>query len=158
MSTAQQLLNGATAGAVGTAVLNMTTYLDMTVRGRPSSTVPQKAAGKLADRAGVDLTGEGQEQKTAANRRSGLGALLGYATGLGVGAAYGLLRPRLESVSVPLAGVGLGVAAMAGSDVPNTLLGITDPRTWSASSWMADIVPHLAYGLATAAAYEALEG
>jgi hypothetical protein len=35
---------------------------------------------------------------------------------------------------------------------------VTDPRTWPADSWASDLGPHLAYGLATAAAYEAFRG
>ena len=29
---------------------------------------------------------------------------------------------------------------------PMTVLGVTDPRTWSATDWISDLVPHLAYG------------
>lgn len=36
------------------------------------------------------------------------------------------------------------------------VLGVTDPRTWPASPWVADIVPHLAYGAATAAVLDRL--
>lgn len=79
---------------------------------------------------------------------------MGYATGLSVGALFGLVRPRFPSLPIPVAAVGIGAAAMATSDVPMALLGVSDPRTWPASSWMADIVPHLASGLATALAYE----
>jgi hypothetical protein len=57
---------------------------------------------------------------------------------------------------VPLAGLLLGAAAMASSDVPAIKLGVTDPAEWGTSGWLADIIPHLAYGLVTAAVYEAL--
>lgn len=148
-----EITAGLAAGAVGTVALNVATYLDMTLRARPASEVPSEIAGKLADEAGVDLSaGDGRE--AGQNRTSGLGALLGYVTGLGVGAAYGLVRPQLDSLPVPLAAVGLGAAAMAGSDIPATALGVTDPRSWSPSSWASDIVPHLLYGLATAVAFE----
>jgi hypothetical protein len=40
---------------------------------------------------------------------------------------------------------------MAGSNVPMTALGVTDPRSWGAAGWISDVVPHLAYGLVTAA-------
>jgi len=43
-----------------------------------------------------------------------------------------------------------------GTTGPMAALGVTDPRTWPADSWVSDLVPHVAYGLATAAAYEAL--
>ena len=149
-------LVGAAAGAVGTVALNATTYADMVVRARPSSSVPSEVAGELAGKARVDLSGEGRgDDETAQNRKSGLGALFGIATGVGVGPAYGLIRPRLgRSVSVPRAAVVLGLAAMAGSDVPAASLGVTDPTQWGANAWISDLVPHLAYGLATAAAYE----
>ena len=44
---------------------------------------------------------------------------------------------------------------MAASDIPIAALGVSDPATWGISGWVADIVPHLAYGLVTAIAYDA---
>jgi hypothetical protein len=79
-------------------------------------------------------------------------------TGLGVGTAYGLLRPHLRGVPTLVAGVGVGLAAMAASDIPIAALGVSDPATWSVSGWVADVVPHLAYGLVTAIAYDAFTG
>jgi len=114
-------LIGAAAGAVGTVALDVVTYADMLVRARPASGVPGNTAAALAARAGVDLRGEGQgpeDQAKAEQRRSGLGALMGYAVGLGIGTAYGVLRPLARGVPLPLAGVALGLAAMAASDVP----------------------------------------
>jgi hypothetical protein len=150
----RNLVAGAAAGAVGTIALDITTYLDMAVRGRPASSIPSDAAGKLAELAGLDL---GDDKETAGNRRSGLGALLGYAAGVGAGVAYGALRSRVR-VPKPVAAVGLGAAAMAGSDVPLVALGLTDPREWGAAGWAADIVPHLVYGFFTALAYEGFAG
>lgn len=145
------LIRGLVAGAAGTAALNVVTYLDMAVRGRPSSSLPAEAAESLAAEAGLAL-GAGD---TRDNRKEGIGALLGYATGLGVGVAYGLLRTKVR-VPAPLAAILLSAAAMAASDAPMTALGLTDPREWPPSSWIADLLPHLAYGLASAAAYESL--
>jgi hypothetical protein len=88
---------GVAAGAVGTVALNVTTYADMALRGRPASSAPAQVAGKLAGKAGIDLSGE---HEAAQNRKSWLGALSGYAVGLGVGTAYGLIRPLLGDVSV----------------------------------------------------------
>jgi hypothetical protein len=124
-------------------------------------------AEKIAAGAGVDLAGQAgasapgqaqsdQAQQTAQQRASGLGALLGYATGLGVGTAYGVVRLAVRNVPVPLAGVLLGAAAMAASDIPSVKLRVSDPAEWGTPGWLADIVPHLAYGLVTAAAYEFL--
>ncbi len=156
----REALIGTAAGAIGTVALNATTYADMALRGRAASSVPSEAAGKLAEKVGMDLSAEGEEQDgpTAQNRKSGLGALQGYVVGLGIGAAYGIVRPHLDDVSVPLAGLGLAIAAMAGSDVPAAALGVTDPTTWPASNWAMDLGFHLPYGLATAVAYEALGG
>ena len=79
--------------------------------------------------------------------------------GLGAGAAYGLLRSRLPAPRRPWAvTTGLGLAAMAASDLPIIALGVSDPRTWGAAGWVSDLLPHLAYGLATATVYEALAG
>ena len=38
---------------------------------------------------------------------------------------------------------------MAASDGPVALLGIGDPRRWTATDWLADVVPHLVYGVTT---------
>ena len=149
----RELMTGIAAGAVGTAALNIVTYVDLAVRGRPASQVPQEVAEKLADQAGIDLAPDG-DKETAENRRIGLGSSLGYVTGLGVGAAYGLLRTRRE-VPRSLATIGVGLAAMAGSDLPSVALRVTDPSEWTAKAWMADIVPHLVYGVVTVVAYEA---
>jgi drug/metabolite transporter (DMT)-like permease len=145
---------GLVAGAVGTIALDMTTYGDMVARARPSSGTPAKMAGVLADKAGIDLSG-GEGQEAAQNRQQGIGALLGYMTGVGVGVIYGALDRGKRRWPVPLAGVALGLAAMAASDLPIALTGVSDPREWSVSDWISDLVPHLIYGFATATAYAA---
>lgn len=145
------LTTGILAGAAGTTALNIAGYLDMTVRGRAASELPARAAGELAERAGADL-GSGE---TADSRREGLGALLGYATGLAVGGLYGLLAGD-SRLPRPVAALGLSAMAMAASVAPLTVLRLTDPRDWSASSWVSDIVPHLAYGLTAATVYDRL--
>jgi hypothetical protein len=160
------ILRGAAAGATGTAALNIATYLDMTMRGRPSSEVPAKVAGSLTQSVGIPLQAEAnsqgnisdEEKMKAKQRLTGLGALMGYATGLGIGALYGLVRPFAGRISIPLAGLVLGAAAMASSDVPATVTGATDPKTWGASGWASDIIPHAIYGLVTVLAYEAYQG
>jgi hypothetical protein len=128
------------------------TYLDMAVRGRPASSTPEDTVDRLAEAAGVDIPGEGQ---TRQDRLSGLGALTGLLTGVGVGALAGLLTTKLR-LPLPVLSVLIGTAAMAGSNIPMTALRITDPRTWDATSWVSDIIPHLAYGAVTAAVLTAL--
>lgn len=154
----RKLIIGAAAGAVGTVALNVATYGDMAARGRPSSGTPAQVAGILAERAGIDLaSGQGDEAKEKAeNRKSGLGALFGYGTGIGVGAAYGLLSPILRwLLPTPLRVVAVGLAAMAASDTPIARLGVSDPAEWGAADWASDLLPHLAYGLLTVAAFDA---
>lgn len=151
----RNLLRGIAAGAAGTSALNATTYLDMLLRGRPASDLPERAAARLAARLGVDLTGSGDEGASAA-RRTAIGALLGYATGAVVGAAYGMVRPRAAAFRPAVAAAGATLAAMAASNVPAAMSGLTDPRTWGWEGWLADLVPHVAFGVATALTYEGL--
>ena len=147
-----RITRGALAGAVGALALDATSYLDMLVRGRPPSDLPGQVAGRLAQQSGFEL-GAGEQ---AGHRRSALGALLGYATGVAVGAAYGVVLGRRRGG--PLAGraIAVGTVMMAAGTVPLTSMGLTDPREWGTAGWLADIIPHAAYGMATALAYEAL--
>src|SRR5437764_14444013 len=142
-------LIGAVAGAVGTVALDVTTYADIAIRGRSSSGAPSQMISILAKTVGLPLSsqGVGSEDETAQNRESGLGALLGYMNGLGVGVAYGLLRSQLDEVPIPLATIGVGLTAMAASDVPLIALRVSNPKTWGVSGWLADAIPHLIYGL-----------
>lgn len=165
---ANRIVAGIVAGAAGTVALNVTTYLDMLVRGRPPSGLPAKVAGALADEAGLPLdfdldANDGEERddsggRRASNRREAVGALLGYANGVGIGFAYGVSRLVLPRLPMWAAGTLLGSAAMAASDVPATRLGLTNPRTWRPVDWASDVVPHLVYGTVTAATFEALRG
>ncbi|MEV5704159.1 hypothetical protein [Actinoallomurus sp. NPDC052274] len=142
-------LCGALAGAAGTAALNAVTYADMALRGRPGSQVPEQMVEKTIERAGVSLG----EDETADNRRQAIGALLGFGVGIGVGVAYGLIRSRGRTLPDALA---LGAAASVAGEGPAVALGLTDPRTWGAAGWISDVVPHLAYGVVTAATYRGL--
>jgi hypothetical protein len=139
------------AGATGTTALNAVTYLDMAVRARPASSTPEESVQKLADAAHVGL-GEGEK---AQNRKAGIGPLLGYATGVGVAVGYSFLLRRLgRRPPWPASAVALGALAMVGANAPMVVTGVTNPRRWSAADWVADLVPHLAYGAAAAVAYD----
>jgi hypothetical protein len=81
--------------------------------------------------------------------------LLGYGTGAGAAIAYGLAAERWRP-AWPVGVLALAALAMAASNAPLTILGATDPRTWSAEAWVSDAVPHLAYGITAYAAYELL--
>ncbi len=154
----REIFMGVVAGAVGTVALNVSTYTDMAIRGRPSSNAPAQLVNALARFAGLAPSGQGgsTQDQTVQHRESGLGALFGYANGLGTGLAYGLLREQFDEVPIPLASIGVGLTAMAASDVPLIVLRVSNPKTWGVSGWLADIIPHLIYGLVTVTTYEAL--
>lgn len=143
MKLSTGLLAGAAAGAAGTTALNTVTYLDMVLRGRPASSTPDQTVERLAGLAHLPIPGDAD---TRGNRVSSLGALTGILAGVGVGVALGAARaagwrPGLLGSSA-LAGAG---ALLAGNG-PMTVLGVTDPRSWAATDWISDLVPHLAYG------------
>ncbi|WP_130494095.1 hypothetical protein [Motilibacter rhizosphaerae] len=151
-----RIVAGAAAGAAGTTVLNAVTYLDMAVRARPASSTPEDTVEALASRAGVQVPGD---EDTRQARLAGLGPLSGIVTGVGVGALGGLLlggAARRGAGAALVSGVAIGAGAMLATDGSMTALGVTDPRTWDATSWVSDAVPHAAYGVATAAVLRAL--
>jgi hypothetical protein len=143
------ITRGVVAGAAATTALNAVTYLDMAVRARPPSSTPEQSVQRISDLAHVRL-GEGEK---AQNRKSGLGPLLGYATGVGVAVAYAYLV-RGRNLPWPVEAAALTAMAMVAANAPMTVTGVTDPRRWSAAEWASDVVPHLAYGAAAAAVYE----
>ena len=143
-------LRGAAAGAAGTTVLNVVTYLDMAVRGRPASSTPGNTVERLAQTAHLTVPGEGAKR---ASRVEGLGALTGLVAGIGVGGLLGLARatgfragPLLTTLIV-----------LVSTNGPMTVLGVTDPRTWSAVDWVSDVVPHLAYAAVVTTTMDALD-
>lgn len=149
------LMRGLAAGAAGTTALNATTYLDMASRGRPASTTPEETVRSVERVADTSLGSEADES-TGENRRSGVGALLGIGSGLAAGLLHSLLRDRLPRAPTPLLALGTAAAANAGTVAPMAALGVTRPRAWPASSWVADLVPHLVFGVVTAACYDLL--
>jgi hypothetical protein len=153
-STLEGLLLGAAAGAAGTTALNTATYLDMALRGRPSSSTPEDTVEALSQKTHVPVPGDEQSHD---NRVAGLGPLTGILAGVGTGALLGALRVagwRPEPLAGALAATG---AALLAGNAPMTLLGVTDPRTWPASSWVADVVPHAVYGVVTALVLDRLD-
>ena len=152
--------------------LNVAAYLDMLVRGRPASKLPGDVAGRLADEVGVPLDfdleidadatdadddDDDEVSGRVANRQEALGALLGYSNGVGIGLAYSLVRLALPQPPTWFAGAALGTLAMISSDYPATRLGLTDPQTWSGVDWLSDVIPHMTFGIVTAATFEAIK-
>ena len=150
----RRISHGLAAGAVGTTLLNAVTYLDMAIRARPASSIPEQDVEVMAKRAGITL-GDGE---TAATRKSAIGALMGIATGISIGAVYGIFRPWARGVPQPLAAAIVGLGAMAATDSASAAMGTTDPKSWSAEDWASDVVPHLAFGAGVVAAFDALQG
>jgi hypothetical protein len=138
------MLRGAAAGAAASTALNAVTYLDMAMRGRASSSTPEDTVEKIAGMAHVSIPGD---DETRENRKQGLGSLLGLVAGVGVGVLTGLVRASgyrsAKPVGITLTTLGVLVAANG----PMTVLGVTDPRTWSATDWVSDLIPHLVYGV-----------
>jgi len=147
------LTRGLVAGAVGTTALNAVTYVDMLLRGRNASDAPAQTAEALVERLGGSVAGTGEEYQ---GRRTALGQLSGYATGLGVGVLASFAHRHGYKIPGFLGGAATGALAMVATDVPQAALGVSDPRDWDAEDWYVDVVPHLAYGLATHATVAAL--
>lgn len=139
---------GLAAGAAGTTALNTTTYLDMLLRARPASSTPEASVEALAKRTGLTIPGDGGERT---NRVSALGPLLGIASGLGVGVLLGVARSAGIRPGLVTGALLAGGAALIAGNGPMTVLGVTDPRTWSATDWVSDLVPHAVYGVVAAA-------
>ena len=150
-----ELVWGAAAGAAGTTVLNAVTYLDMVLRGRPASTTPEQTVEAISDAIGVPVPGEGDARDA---RVSGLGALSGIAAGVGSGVLYGALRAAGAGTGRGTGTAAATALALLAGNGPMTALKVTDPRRWSSADWLADVVPHLAYGVVTAAVFGGLEG
>jgi len=154
LSTLGWVLRGAAAGAAGTTALNAVTYLDMAGRGRGTSSTPEQTVEALAEKVHVQIPGDEEQRQ---NRVAGLGPLTGLAAGIGIGVLAGLARAA-GFRSQPLVGTALTtVGVLIGSNGPMTVLGITDPRTWSTTDWISDVVPHLAYGVVVKTTMDAFD-
>ncbi len=141
------LLSGAAAGAAGTTALDVITYLDIAVRGRPTSTAPERTVEAMSRLFGLTVPGTGD---VLANRLLGLGALTGYAAGIGMGLVLGLAYGLGWRPGLPAATLVATAIALIGTNGPMIVLGVTDPRTWGVVGWVSDLVPHLGYGVVTA--------
>jgi hypothetical protein len=148
------LRRGLLAGAAGITALDAVSYLDMFVRGRPPSDVPGRTANVLAKKLGSGAL-DGDDARTA-NRRRASGALIGYADGALSAAALGVVRSAVK-VPWPLGAVLLTAWTLAVGEGSAVRAGVTDWTQWSATDWISDIVPRLAYGAVTALALEALQ-
>ena len=140
----RNLFVGAAAGAAGTTALNAATYVDMVVRARPASSTPQETVRKLSESTGIAIPGDDEQQK---NRIEGLGPLLGISAGVLTGAVLGVARGLGWRPSAFTAALVPAAVALVAGNAPMTVLKVTDPRKWSASDWVSDVLPHLAFGV-----------
>ncbi len=131
---------GLLAGAVGTALLNAVTYLDMALTGRGPSSAPAETTSRALEVVGIAAPG-------GSNRREAYGAVAGIATGLGIGVVASAVRRAGLRLPAPVGAAAVGGLAMAATDGPMAALGVSDPRTWTAADWTRDVLPHLAYGV-----------
>lgn len=116
--------------------------------------MPRQLVDRLAKQIGINTSDTPSEM--VKNRESGIGALMGYSDGLLAGTLYGMPRPTMHNLPKPIAGIGLGLAVMVLTDAPMTAMQLTDPRQWGMSGWLSDLIPHLAYGMATAWVVDAM--
>jgi hypothetical protein len=147
-------LRGAAAGAAGTTALNAVTFLDMAVRGRPSSSTPERTVEVLAEKVHVSIPGDEEKRQ---NRLQGLGPLTGLVAGVGVGVLAGLARAAGFRFQPPVGTALTTVGVLIAANGPMTVLGITDPRTWSTTDWVSDVVPHLAYAVVVRTTMDAFD-
>jgi hypothetical protein len=148
------LLRGAAAGAAGTTALDTVGYLDMLYRARAASRTPEATVEALSHAVGVEVPGDGAEKE---NRTAALGALTGIAAGVGMGALLGLARSAGWRPATAVTFSAAAIGALIGTNGPMTVLKVTDPRTWSRTDWIADLVPHLAYAAVTTSVVERLD-
>ncbi|MDX3070956.1 hypothetical protein ACIP98_14405 [Streptomyces sp. NPDC088354] len=147
------VLRGAAAGAAGCTALDTVGYLDMVVRGRGASSTPAVTVERLSQVVHVPVPGTPDVRE---NRIAGLGPLTGIAAGVGMGATLGLATAAGWRPGTAVLTATAGVLCLIGTNGPMTVLRVTDPRTWSASDWAADIVPHVAYALVATAVLKGL--
>src|SRR3954453_6579096 len=113
-------LRGAAAGAAGTTALDLVTYLDMTARGRPPSSTPERTVEKLAEKARLTIPGQGVER---ASRLEGLGGLTSLVVGVAIGGLLGLARASGLRAGTLLT----TVTVLVSTNGAMTVLRVTDP-------------------------------
>jgi hypothetical protein len=135
---------GAAAGAAATTALDAVSYLDMAWRGRAPSTTPEASVTRLEEVLRVQIPGAGEVRQ---HRIAALGSLMGTAAGVSAGAALGAARAAGWRPGPVASIVAATMVALVVGNGPMTILGVTDPRQWSAVDWVSDVVPHVAYGV-----------
>jgi Protein of unknown function (DUF1440) len=148
-TTSANLIKGAVAGVVATAVLDLVTnYLYAQEsrstraredRARSGKTAYETAAEKLAGMFGARLSRP---------QRKRLGGIIHWTLGIGAGAAYATYARRRPSLRRGF-GAGFGTAFWAAVDEGLvSLLGLTPPpRAFPAATHLRGLAGHLAFGV-----------
>jgi hypothetical protein len=136
---------GIFAGLAGTAVMTLSSTIEMKVRGRPPSSTPALAAAKVL---GVEPVDEEAKARFSNLVHWGYGTAWGGARGLL--AAAGLSGPAATTAHL---------GAVWGSEqVMLPALGVTPPLTeWGVKEVAIDALHHLVYAGATGVAYTLLD-
>ncbi len=136
---------GVFAGLAGTAVMTLSSTIEMKVRGRPPSSTPALAAAKVL---GVEPVDEEAKARFSNLVHWGYGTAWGGARGLL--AAAGLSGPAATTAHL---------GAVWGSEqVMLPALGVTPPLTeWGVKEVAIDELHHLVYAGATGVAYSLLD-
>lgn len=136
---------GLLAGAVGTAVMTLSSSLEMRARGREASSAPADAAAKV-----LGISPEGEKAKAR------FATLVHWAYGTSWGAVRGLLG--VAGLGGPGA-AGAHFAAVWGNElVMLPRLGVAPPvGEWGASEVGIDAFHHLVYAVVTSVAFSLLE-
>jgi uncharacterized membrane protein len=139
---------GVAAAAVGTAAMTSAQYWAYGLFGGEASEAPAQVGERILGALGVKVK---KEQQPALN--TAMHVLYGSSWGL----PFGLLRGRGERGPGPVEGLAFGFTAWAASLAELPALGVAEPA-WRrpATAIVRDLGFHLVYGLATAAALEAL--
>ncbi len=136
---------GLFAGAAGTALMTVSSTLEMRLRGREASSTPARAAGKVL---GVEPTGEKEKARFSNLVHWGYGTQWGAVRGL-IGAA-GLHGPAAAAAHF---------ATVWGTElVMLPSLGVASPPwQWGAKELAIDAFHHAVYATGTSVAYAFLE-
>lgn len=154
---------GAVAGAAATWIMgNVTTFLyereDEQARRREDRARGEKTAYEVAAEKAAGLTG----RQLSEEERKKLGTAIHWATGIGAGALYGVLRRRLGGrglVSDLATGAAFGAAVwLLLDEVGNVALGLTPgPTAFPWQTHARGLAGHLVLGLATEGAMQAAD-
>jgi len=136
---------GLVAGIAGTALMTLSSTIEMKLAGREASSAPADAAAKVL---GVEPTGEGEKARFA--------TVVHWA----YGSSWGVLRGLLGAAGLTgsVAG-GAHFAAVWGSGlVMLPKLGVAPPvGEWGAKALATDAFHHLVYAAGTSLAFAALD-